>query len=61
VHIEASKVSTILALTPLITVATVHTIPFSGLAVEPLGLLTISGAIFVVIGSMVTALNKATA
>jgi drug/metabolite transporter (DMT)-like permease len=61
VHIEASKVSTILALTPLITVATVHTIPFSSLAVEPLGLLSISGAILVVIGSMVTALNKATA
>ena len=59
VHIEASKVSTILALTPLITFITVHTIPFSGLAVEPLGPLSISGAILVVVGSMVTALNKA--
>jgi drug/metabolite transporter (DMT)-like permease len=58
VHIEASKVSTILALTPLITVATVHTIPFSGLVVEALTPLSISGAMLVVVGSMVTALNK---
>ena len=58
VHIEASKVSTVLALTPLITFAIVHTIPFSGLAVEPLTPLSISGAILVVVGSMVTALNK---
>jgi len=58
VHIEASKVSTILALTPLITFVTVHTISFTGLVVEPLTPLSISGAILVVIGSMVTALNK---
>ena len=58
VHIEASKVSTILALTPLITFVTVHSIPFTGLAVEPLTPLSISGAILVVVGSMVTALNK---
>jgi drug/metabolite transporter (DMT)-like permease len=58
VHIEASKVSTILALTPLVTIITVHIIPFDGLTVEPLGPLSISGAMLVVIGSMVTALNK---
>jgi len=58
VHIEASKVSTILALTPLITFVLVHTIPDTGLVVEPLSLISISGAILVVIGSMVTALNK---
>ena len=57
-HIEASKVSAILALTPLITVATVHAIPFSGLVVEPLGPLTVIGAILVVLGTMVTALYK---
>jgi drug/metabolite transporter (DMT)-like permease len=58
VHIEASKVSTILALTPLITFAIVHIFPISGLAVEPLTPLSIGGAILVVAGSMVTALNK---
>jgi len=58
VHIEASKVSTILALTPLITFAVVHLFPISGLAVEPLTTLSIGGAILVVAGSMVTALNK---
>lgn len=60
VHIEASKVSTVLALTPLITFVLVHTIPNTGLVVEPLSLLSVGGAILVVVGSMVTALNKST-
>ena len=60
VHIEASKVSAILALTPLITVAVVQAFPISGLEVEPLGLLTVTGALLVVFGSMATALNKTT-
>ena len=60
VHIEASKVSTVLALTPLITVAMVQAFPISGISVEPLTALSISGAILVVVGSMVTALNKRT-
>lgn len=58
VHIEASKVSAILALTPLITVGLVQTLPIEELVAEPLGLLSISGALLVVLGSMVTALNK---
>ena len=58
VHIEASKVSAILALTPLITVSTVHLIPIAGLVVEPVTMLTLFGAILVVGGSMTTALSK---
>jgi drug/metabolite transporter (DMT)-like permease len=57
-HIEASKVSAILALTPLVTVTTVHLIPISGLAVEPITILTLCGAALVVGGSMLTALGK---
>ena len=57
-HIEASKVSAVLALTPLVTVATVHLIPIPGLVVEPITLLTLCGAALVVGGSMLTALAK---
>jgi len=57
-HIEASKVSAILALTPMVTVATVHLIPIPGLVVEPITLLTLCGAALVVGGSMLTALAK---
>jgi drug/metabolite transporter (DMT)-like permease len=57
-HIEASKVSAILALTPLVTVTTVHLIPISGLAVEPITILTLCGAALVVGGSMLTDLGK---
>lgn len=58
VHIEASKVSAILALTPLITVASVHLIPVAGLVVEPITVLSLLGALLVVSGSMTTALCK---
>ena len=60
VHIEASKVSTVLALTPLITVVVVQVFPISGISVEPMTALSISGAILVVVGSMATALNRRT-
>jgi len=57
-HIEASKVSAVLALTPMVTVATVHLIPIPGLVVEPITLLTLCGAALVVGGSMLTALAQ---
>lgn len=57
-HIEASKVSAILALTPLITVTTVHLIPIPGLVLEPVTVLTLCGAALVVSGSMLTSLSK---
>jgi drug/metabolite transporter (DMT)-like permease len=57
-HIEASKVSAILALTPLITVTTVHLIPIPGLVLEPITVLTLCGAALVVSGSMLTSLSK---
>ena len=55
IHIEASRVSAVIAMTPLITVFFVQSIPFSGVVAEPLGLVTIIGASCVVIGSIVTA------
>jgi len=58
VHIEASKVSAILALPPLVTMAGAHLIPIEGLVVEPITLLTLLGAALVVSGSMTTALTK---
>ena len=57
-HIEASKVSAILALTPLVTVSVAHLIPLEGLAVEPITALTLCGAALVAGGSMLTALSK---
>jgi len=57
-HIEASKVSAILALTPLITVTTVHLFPIPGLVLEPITVLTLCGAALVVSGSMLTSLSK---
>lgn len=57
-HIEASKVSAVLALTPMITVTTVHVIPIPGLIVEPITILTLCGAALVVGGSILTALGK---
>ena len=58
VHIEASKVSAILALPPLVTMAGAHLIPIEGLVVESITLLTLLGAALVVSGSMTTALTK---
>ena len=58
VHIEASRVSAVIAITPIITLSTVQLISFPGITAEPLLLVTILGAICVVSGSIVTATAK---
>ncbi len=58
VHVEASRVSATIALTPLLTVAIVQLIPIVGIVVEPLGLLSVLGALLVVCGSITTAVAK---
>jgi drug/metabolite transporter (DMT)-like permease len=55
IHIEASRVSAVIAMTPLVTVFFVQSISFAGVVAEPLGLVTVIGATFVVVGSIVTA------
>ena len=57
-HIEASRVSAVIAITPLVTLSFVQLIPFTGITAEPLMLVTILGAICVVIGSIITATVK---
>ena len=57
-HIEASRVSAVIAMTPLITVFFVQSIPFAGVIAEPIGLVTMIGAACVVSGSVVTATMK---
>jgi len=57
-HIEASRVSAVIAMTPLITVFFVQSVPFAGVVAEPIGLITIIGAACVVSGSVVTATMK---
>ena len=57
-HIEASRVSAVIAMTPLITVFFVQSVPFAGVVAEPIGLVTIIGAACVVSGSVVTATMK---
>lgn len=57
-HIEASRVSAVIAMTPLITVFFVQSVPFAGVVAEPIGLVTIIGAACVVSGSLVTATMK---
>ena len=57
-HIEASRVSAVIAMTPLITVLVVQSIPIPGITTEPLQLVTVLGAICVVTGSIVTATMK---
>jgi drug/metabolite transporter (DMT)-like permease len=56
VHTEASRVSATIAITPLITIAIAQLIPITGLVVEPLTWLSITGALLVVVGSMLAAL-----
>lgn len=60
-HWEASRVSAVISLTPLLTVATVHLAmtfwPQSDLG-EPLGVLAWLGALVVVAGSILAALGK---
>ena len=57
-HLEASRVSAIIAITPLFTIAIAQLMPFSDMAVEPLTGLSILGAILVVSGSITTAIAK---
>ena len=61
VHVEASRVSAIIALTPLLTVGIVQLIPIPGIAAEQLQLISIIGAVMVVCGSIATAVAKKTA
>ena len=58
VHLEASRVSAIIAITPLFTIAIAQLIPISDMPVEPLTGLSILGAILVVSGSIATAIAK---
>lgn len=60
VHIEASRVSAIIALTPLITVGLVQMFPTLGIEAEILQPITLLGAACVVIGSIITATMKNT-
>jgi drug/metabolite transporter (DMT)-like permease len=57
-HIEASRVSATIAVTPLLTVGIVQFIPMVGVAVEPLGIISVLGALLVVTGSITTAVAK---
>lgn len=58
VHIEASRVSATIAVTPLLTVGIVQFIPIAGVTVEPLGVISVLGALLVVSGSITTAVAK---
>ena len=60
-HIEASRVSAVIAITPLVTLSSVQLIPFTEITAEPLMLVTILGALCVVTGSIMTATAKNTA
>lgn len=55
-HIEASRASALIALSPLLTVAIMQLVPVWGLPAEPLGWLSLLGALMVVVGSMTTAI-----
>lgn len=60
VHLEASRVSAIIAITPLFTIAIAQLLPMGDMPVEPLTALSILGAILVVSGSITTAIAKKT-
>ena len=57
-HTEASRVSAIMALTPIITSTIVQLFPMEGVQTEPLYVLTLVGAIMVVVGSIVVAIAR---
>ena len=57
-HIEASRVSAILATTPLITLFLVQISPKTIINPEPLNFIVIVGAFFVVTGSIITSTAK---
>ena len=59
-HWEASRVSSILAITPLITIASMKILEYyypNTLQSEPVNIISIVGALLVVTGSMITALS----
>lgn len=58
VHLEASRVSAVIAIAPLFTIAIAQLAPISDMPVEPLTGLSILGAILVVSGSITTAIAK---
>lgn len=58
VHVEASRVSAVIAITPLVTVSIVQLIPIPGIIAEPLFLVSLIGALCVVGGSVLTATAK---
>ena len=60
VHLEASRVSAIIAVTPLFTIAIAQLLPIENMPVEPLTALSILGATLVVSGSITTAIAKKT-
>ena len=57
-HLEASRVSAIIAITPLFTIAIAQLIPIANMTIEPLTWLSILGALLVVSGSITTAIAK---
>ena len=57
-HTEASRVSAIMALTPIITSTIVQLFPMEGVQTEPVYVLTLVGAIMVVVGSIVVAIAR---
>ena len=57
-HLEASRVSAIIAITPLFTIAIAQLIPIANMPIEPLTWLSILGALLVVSGSITTAIAK---
>ena len=58
-HIEVSRVSAVVATTPLMTIAFVQlAAPFSNLNPQPITLLSFCGAVLVVAGSITTAIAK---
>ncbi len=58
VHMEASRVSAVIALTPLLTIAIVQLIPMQGIVAESLQVISLIGALMVVCGSITTAVAK---
>lgn len=58
VHLEASRVSAIIALGPLVTVTIVQLVPIAGVSPEPLGIISLVGAAMLVAGSITTAIAK---
>jgi drug/metabolite transporter (DMT)-like permease len=57
-HLEASRVSAIIAITPLFTITIAQLIPIANMPIEPLTWLSILGALLVVSGSITTAIAK---